>query len=107
MVRMGVYNQFPSFPPNAYPALPAGFRDSSWANDGQPSMASRELQLFIVIDWPNPADRHDPNGLRFAIYETDEEGAPDDVPFISTDDWNAALAFLEVRLEGFKREGKL
>lgn len=95
---------FPDFPALDV-ALPDGFVDTSWKNDTMPSF-SRELpnhqQLKLYIDYPNPADREEPQSKRFylGVYEDGVEHVRD---VASSDDYAEilqALAAFESAAQG-------
>ena len=81
-------DQFPTFPLDAFPAIPDGFEDTSWRNDACPCVEGRG---FIVwIDWPDIAER-ECGGLRFTVTRLADEWQA--VAFES-DDWAPVLAFI-------------
>src|SRR6185312_9235327 len=69
------------------PAIPAAFADSSWHNDACPSFSNESMGLQIFVDHAAPAKREYPDAPRFSIHS--EAGVD-----FSTDDWDAALAFI-------------
>jgi hypothetical protein len=88
--------EFPDFPVNDMPPLPAGFEDSSWHNDACPSMTNNVLRLHIFIDYADPAKR-DPSPNedcpRFIVQPLDADGClmPDAEELLATDKWDDVL----------------
>lgn len=84
--------EFPDYPVDQMPAMPAGFEDSSWPNDACPSFFNQTLRLAVFVDYPDRAKRERPDLVRFHLHQTDENGgrAPSGFEFES-DDWNAIL----------------
>jgi hypothetical protein len=68
--------EFPDFPVEDMPTLPAGWVDASWHNDACPSFVNERLKAAMFIDYRDPEMR----GLglegsaRFAALNIDEEG---------------------------------
>lgn len=85
--------EFPDFPDADWPAMPAGFEDSSWHNDAMPSIASEHYQIWIdyadvaLREYGDKYPRFNVQPMRNGIEITGNGG-------LITDDWNAVLAFL-------------
>jgi hypothetical protein len=79
--------EFPDYPADAMPAMPAGFVDSSWKNDICPGFRNEKLNLVIYADFPNAADREFPEEPRFTLHSIVENDATGDTIAVS-DDWN-------------------
>ncbi len=88
--------EFPDFPAADMPAIPEGFKDSSWHNDACPSIISDSLHLSIFIDFANPAEREFPDTDRFIVLQLDPEGClTGDMPLVATDNWADVIAHIE------------
>lgn len=81
--------EFPAYPANTLPALPAGFEDTSWHNNASPSARRGNLELFV--DWPDAADREWDTGNRFILLRADD---PDCV-IAETNNWDDMLAAID------------
>lgn len=90
---------FPEFKPEWFPALPPGFHDSSWCNDGQPSMTNEAICLHIWVDHPDSPHSNFDDGARFGVLllNADGTGYAQDDPILVTDDWATVLALIETR----------
>jgi hypothetical protein len=60
--------QFPEFPAADMPAVPAGFTDTSWANEPCPSFTHDALGLALFTDWSDPSEREWPESDRFTLH---------------------------------------
>lgn len=91
---------FPDFDIATLPAIPADWTDSSWRNDTCPSFCAIDHQgsdwwnLAVYIDYADPAAREIGQTERFTVLFSHHliDASPVDV--LSTDDWNAVLAFV-------------
>ncbi|CCD94659.1 hypothetical protein BRAO375_3660053 [Bradyrhizobium sp. ORS 375] len=81
--------EFPGYPADTLPALPAGFVDSSWRNDACPSFDNAALCLRIWCDHPDPSQREFPSNARFCVSETLPNGESRDL--VCSDDWQLVL----------------
>lgn len=93
---MSFREEFPDYPVDAFPPMPAFFIDTSWHNDACPSIAS-EAGLSIWIDYPDPEQREMPDTKRFSVSATDADGAVVGEPLLETDEWSDVVAFLAAR----------
>jgi hypothetical protein len=60
--------QFPDFPDADMPPVPAGFTDTSWANEPCPSFSHDRLGLALFTDWTDPTEREWPESDRFTLH---------------------------------------
>lgn len=86
--------EFPDFDPATMPAIPAGFRDTSWRQEQCPTFTAPLLGLFVWTDYAAPAEREFPESPRFglAIQRMTMSGVYiDDIgeTLIASDDWRA------------------
>lgn len=83
--------EFPDYPLDSLPEIPAGFTDTSWHNDTCPSFGDEEFNLVVFIDYPDAAMREYPQAPRFTLNKGEDH-------LLSGDDWQAILARIaEVR----------
>lgn len=61
--------EFPDFPADAMPALPAGFADRSWKNDACPCFIHGETGVVLWIDHPIAEEREFPETPRFSAMQ--------------------------------------
>lgn len=95
--------EFPDFPEADMPAIPAGFVDVSWGNDGCPMFRDEASQLTIQVDYAAPEMRAGyVKGLmgsaRFALIREDWEGAMADADrafLYEGDSWEELLAAIK------------
>jgi hypothetical protein len=87
---MSFLDQFPTYPVESFPVIPAGFVDSSWKNDACPSIENSHWRIWL--DWPNEADR-ECGGAQFTIVDSLD---PMCGIVFESDDWSAVLAFIEM-----------
>lgn len=66
--------EFPSFPADSMPVLPAGWEDTSWHNDACPSFTNKAARVAMFVDYPNIEDRELSEGGRFVVYAVDKDG---------------------------------
>ena len=91
--------EFPNFPVDAFPALPAGFEDSSWHNDVCPSITNEKAHLHVFIDFPAPQEREEPSLNRFFVNRLDADGCLTEAePLLQTDDWEEVMLLIEPKL---------
>jgi hypothetical protein len=88
--------EFPDFPPEDMPAIPATFDDVSWYNNACPNFASDPLQLEIWVDYLDPAKREHEGYPRFAVSQQ-RNGIEVSGPSLETDSWDEVLAFIEAQ----------
>lgn len=62
---MTYQTEFPDFPADAMPAIPAGFTDRSWRNEPCPCFIHEATGVVLWIDYPEPASREVPELPRF------------------------------------------
>lgn len=94
----GYRSEFPDFPASDWPGFPhPSFRDASWHNDSQPSMASDELGLHVWVDYADPAQR-ELQGARFGVHETREDGGLIEGTVLETDDWREVCGLVRARV---------
>lgn len=100
---MTYQTEFPDFPEADMPAIPQGFEDTSWRNEGCPHFMNAKAGLEIWVDYADPTKselpehRAEGSVKRFALYRVnvDDEGVYlDDAREIlaEADDWNEVLA---------------
>lgn len=90
--------EFPDYPPETMPEIPASWSDISWHNDAMPSFMITD-SLAVWVDYLDPAmsDFGEDRGSRFTLVPM-EDGQHIDVielPYLETDDWNEVLAMAE------------
>lgn len=85
--------EFPSYPADQMPAIPAEFMDTSWRNDMCPSFTSDKLKLHLWVDFPQMQDREH-EGPRF-ILEEQENGIETGKLVVETENWDEVLAAIE------------
>lgn len=97
---MSYLTQFPDFPADAMPMLPAGFMDRSWRNEACPSIIHEESGVVVWIGHPDPALR-EWDGGRFTVHKCGtrcpaagwqfDEAVAD---LFESDDWSTVLRSL-------------
>lgn len=92
--------EFPGFPADAMPSLPAGFRDRSWRHEACPCFIHDESGLILWIGHPDPALR-EWDGPRFIAEQCrtfcEANGWQFDEAVVlrfETDDWATVLRSL-------------
>jgi hypothetical protein len=86
--------QFPDFPAEDMPAIPAGFVDASWHNDTCPCLVSDAAGLQIWVDYLDPTKReYEGKYPRFSVSQQ-RAGVEHSGPSIQTDSWDEVLAFI-------------
>lgn len=93
---MTFHIEFPDFPADEMPEVPASFDDVSWHNDACPSFVSDALGLQIFIDYKDPNQREFPETERFSV-QSQDHGVEVSGPSLATDDWSEVLAFIAAR----------
>lgn len=79
---------FPDFDQTTLPAIPTHWLDCSWRNDVCPCFrVSEKEQIFVFIDYENPADREIEQFSRYSLLRFDREA----MPIMDSDDWDAIL----------------
>lgn len=94
--------EFPSYPVDAMPPIPAGWSDLSWHNDAMPSFLVTST-LGVWVDYPDPAHSDFPEWRasgqmkRFSLVPLVDGEHPADLemPYLETDDWDEVLAMVE------------
>ncbi len=84
--------EHPGFDQSTLPAIPDGFTDSSWVNDTCPSFLNEAAGRIIFVDYPDPAEREDPDLPRFSLHLWDK-GMGDALEI--SDDFAEILAAME------------
>lgn len=82
--------EFPDFPPEAMPAIPAGWKDQSWHNDACPCFNTGKGTL-VYVDYADAETREFPDCERFTVIADPEVHNHNETLF-SSDDWAAILA---------------
>ena len=77
--------EFPGYPVDTLPAIPAGFVATHWHNDACPSWQRGNLRLFV--DYPDP-DAREIDAPRFSLQRDDDDGV---TVILDSDDWSAIL----------------
>jgi len=90
---MTFHTEFPDFPADEMPLVPALFNDCSWRNDICPIFVSEAIGLQISIDYKDPNQREFPDGKRFTVMPQ-HGGFETYGPMLDTDDWNVVLDFI-------------
>lgn len=97
---MSYLTEFPDFAPADMPAIPAGFVDVSWHQDSCPSFFHAAVGLTVQIDHVDRDRREFPDGPRFAIFESDADGARIDGGFeFESDVWADVVAEIMARVD--------
>lgn len=94
--------EFPSYPPETMPAIPAGWSDISWHNDAMPSFLITG-SLGVWVDYLDPAHsdfpewRADGNMKRFTLVPMvdGEHVAGLEMAYLESDDWDEVLAMID------------
>lgn len=97
--------EFPDFPPEDMPAIPAGWEDASWHNETCPSFHIGE-SLRVFIDYADPAkseypeERRSGHLQRFSLHPLEDGQVSDKPVIIWTDDWSELLAAVAQQQQG-------
>ena len=93
--------EFPDYPADSLPTIPAGFVDRSWRNETLPSFIHEESGVVLWCDYPNPLQREWPDAPRFSavqcVTRDDEAGWQFDgteLPLFETNSAVVAVASL-------------
>lgn len=100
---MTYQQEFPTFPPETMPAIPASWSDLSWHNDACPFfLISASLGVWVDFVDPEDSDFGPAREGRFGLVPMIDGQYPADgaEPLLVTDDWAAVLAFAERRTVG-------
>lgn len=97
--------EFPGYPADAMPAIPAEWIDVSWHNDTCPRFnimtdeaGSNFTHMYIWIEYPNPNEREmGPDSPRFIVWVYNEASSTDQV-LLTTNEWADVIAYLTPRL---------
>lgn len=94
---MSYREEFPDFPPETMPAIPAAFLDISWHNDACPCFESAELRLILFVDYADKAlsEFPHPETPRFTLHDFIDGETRDFIK--SSDDWADILAHIVAR----------
>jgi hypothetical protein len=92
---MSFRDQFPDYPVESFPAIPAGFEDASWHNCACPCLVSDEHQMTIWLDYPEPSTRENGPGYPRFIVEHQKDGIETGLWAESGDSWSEVLAIIE------------
>ncbi|WP_315922099.1 hypothetical protein [Mesorhizobium sp. SP-1A] len=88
--------EFPDFELDV--AIPEGFEDVSWGNDGCPSFLHKELDVLLYVDYADTSKREHEDTVRFSLITTEDgmltENRED---LLDTDDFAEVLAKIEER----------
>lgn len=87
---MPIIEEFPDYPTDSLPSIPADWLGVSWRHDACPSW--RTLNLQIYVEWPDPEMRDIP-GPRYRIHELGDDGEFVAVG-LETDDWQSVLDYV-------------
>lgn len=88
---------FPDYDLSTMPRhFPAGFVDSSWHNDGCPSVWDKTRGLLIYLDYANDADREHSGGPRFHLIR-EHDGAV----LYGSDEWAAICGLFGAPMRPF------
>ena len=83
---------WPDYPVEALPVIPDGFAYEPGVL--YPVFEAPELGLGVIVEYPDPAKREEPDEPRFTLYTIGDDGAfRSDI--ISSDNWNAILAHID------------
>lgn len=87
--------EFPDFVLDV--AVPATWQDLSWRNDGCPFFLASP-SVGVLVGYSDPAMREDSDAPRFIIVAM-EDGMHlvEESTLLTTDDWQAVLAFIDER----------
>jgi hypothetical protein len=85
--------EFPDFPAEDMPEIPAGFEDVSWHNDSCPSFLDETRGMILFVDFAEAEKKEFPETSRFNVNIWD--GGNTGTSLIESDDWAAVLAFIE------------
>jgi len=89
--------QFPDYPPKAFPPIPEGFEDCSWHNNACPCLVSDVYQMTIWLDYEDPAQRENgPSYARFTVTHQ-QHGIETGRWAEYTDSWSDVLRIIERR----------
>ena len=85
--------EFPDFPVEDMPQIPAGFEDWSWHNDACPSFTDESRRLRLWIDYREPEKRDLAGAHRFMLTRLTSERDPDEYEDVLTesDDYSEIL----------------
>lgn len=95
-------SEFPQFPADDMPTIPAEWHDVSWCNDACPCFEiitgadgdSNYQSMKVWVEESDPAKREVCNSKRFTVcYERDS----DCYTALETDDWNQVVSYAEAR----------
>lgn len=94
--------EFPSYPVETMPPIPAGWSDLSWHNDAMPSFLITD-SLGVWVDYLDPAHSDFPEWRkggemkRFTLVPMQDGQHIDtiDLPYLESDDWDEVLAMAE------------
>jgi hypothetical protein len=100
---MSYRTEFPDFPPETMPVIPAGFLDQSYHQDLCPNFVNPQIHLVIWVDFADRNVREYVHSHRFTVNCCDEDGVAFDLQFgdpgngqlLRTDDWQAVLDLVE------------
>jgi len=91
---------FPDFAPADMPFIPDEFEDTSCHQDACPTFRLARAGLTVQVDYLDPAKREFPDGPRFCIFESDDDGGRIDGGFeYESDDWAAIMRQFSDRLD--------
>lgn len=94
---MSYREEFPDYPVEAMPSLPAKWIDQSWKNDACPCF-HREIgdnrYVAMFVDYPEAKDREFPECARFVVFLSNYSMAIDDAsPREGFEEFSEALAY--------------
>lgn len=80
-----------------FPEYPWGWEDTSYRNDACPSIANRDLQCAIFIDYPNKADRESGSEYRFTLLGIGADDSYEDEPILHSNDFDEVMKAASAR----------
>jgi hypothetical protein len=92
MTQGNLKEEFPDYPEDTLPTIPAGFVPTHWHNDACPSWERGDLKLFIDYPDAHKATRAEFEGdlsERFSLMLMTDSGSVD---LAYSDDWSEILA---------------
>jgi hypothetical protein len=91
MAQGNYREEFSDYRPEDMPAIPDGWRDTSWHNDTCPSFDTG-AGLVVFVDYAKPEEREIPESTRFSVHLVDLGHFQ---PVADFDAWPDVLAYVE------------
>jgi len=91
LARAAIAREFPDFPLDSLPEIPASFEARPWRHDAMPAWRDERAGFTLWIDHPDSAERVEPGAPRFTLIDDRDDFRA----LAATDEWSQVVSALE------------